>query len=95
MRDFSSKCNPRLNNAKLTNQEKEKAKKVWGYRAKCVRLLSAVLKKPTNTVDKWGSRFEKMPKDLESTLFYVDSIRLLIKTMPQDILYLYLERNKI
>jgi hypothetical protein len=80
---------------KLTEQEKEKAKKVWGYRAKCVRLLSAVLKKPTNTVDKWGSRFEKMPKDMESTLFYVDSIRIQIKTMPQDILYLYLERNQI
>ena len=28
---------------KLTNQEKEKAKKVWGYRAKCVRLLGAGL----------------------------------------------------
>ncbi len=80
---------------KLTKFEKEKAKKVWGYRAKCVRLLSAVLKKPTNTVDKWGSRFEKMPKDLESSLFYADSIRLLIKTMPQDLLYLYLSKNQI
>ena len=80
---------------KLTQREKEEAKKVWGHRAKCVRLLSAVLNKPTNTVDKWGSRFEKMPKDLESSLFYADSIRLLIKTMPQDLLYLYLEKNKI
>ncbi len=80
---------------KLTKEEKEKVKKVWGYRAKCVRLLSAVLKKPTNTVDKWGSQFKKMPKDMESTLFYADSIRLLIKTMPQDLLSLYLERNQI
>jgi hypothetical protein len=80
---------------KLTEFEKEKAKKTWGYRAKCVRLLSAVLNKPTNTVDKWGSRFEKMPKDLESSLFYADSIRLLIKTMPQDLLYLYLEKNQL
>ncbi len=79
----------------LTKEEREKAKKIWGYRAKCVRLLSAVLKKPTNTVDKWGSRFEKMPKDLESTLFYADSIRLQIQTMPQDLLELYLERNQI
>ena len=79
----------------LTKEEREKAKKVWGYRAKCVRLLSAVLKKPTNTVDKWGSRFEKMPKDMESSLFYADSIRLLIKTMPQDLLHLYLSKNQI
>ena len=38
---------------------------------------------------------EKMPKDMESTLFYADSMRLQIKTMPQDLLYLYLERKKI
>ena len=91
--DANTFCERWFDMDKLTEQSKEKAKNVRGYRAKCVRLLSAVLKKPTNTVDKWGSRFEKMPKDLESTLFYVDSIRLLIKTIPQDILSLYLERK--
>ena len=79
---------------KLTDSEKKPAKSAWGYRAKCVRLLSAVLSKPENTVDKWGSRFERMPKDLESTLTYADSIRLQIKDLPQNLLDLYLERMK-
>ena len=78
----------------LTNAEKEKAKNAWGYRAKCVRLLSSVLRKPENTVDKWGSRFERMPKDLESALIYADSIRLQIQDLPRNLLNLYLERTE-
>lgn len=78
----------------LSDDQTEKAKNAWGYRAGCVRLLSAVLRKPEKTVGSWGARFEKMPKDLETTLAYADSIRQQIQASHPDLLKLYLEREK-
>lgn len=76
---------------KLSEAEREAAKNVRGYRAKCVRLLSKVLGKPENTVDKWGARFEQMPADYEQTLSYADAIRIMLQNIPEELIHLFLE----
>lgn len=71
---------------------KEEAKRVRGYRAKCVRLLSTVLQKEEKTVNNWGPRFENMPPDFEVALAFVDAIRLQITSLPEDLVNLFMER---
>lgn len=76
---------------RLPESDRDAEKSVRGYRAKCVRLLSKVLSKPENTVDKWGSRFENMPADYEQTLSYADAIRVMLQSVPEELIHLFLE----
>jgi hypothetical protein len=77
----------------LKPEEKEQRKQERGYRAKCVRILSAVLKKPEKTVNNWGSRFEGMPEDYQATLAYADALRVQLKAAPHELLELFLEQR--
>ncbi|MGB7440574.1 MAG: hypothetical protein WA919_05865 [Coleofasciculaceae cyanobacterium] len=78
----------------LEPEQRERKKKERGYRAKCARVLSTVLKKPYRTVDSWGSRFEGMPEDSKATLAYADALRVQLKAAPDELLYLFLEQHK-
>lgn len=77
----------------LKPEEKERIKNERGYRAKCARVLTTVLKKPYRTVDSWGSRFEVMPEDCQATLAYADALRVQLKAAPDELLDLYLEQR--
>ncbi len=50
-----------------------------GYRAKCVKLLAQVIGLEVNTVERWGSNFERMPDQYRSTLSYADTLRQIIQ----------------
>ena len=77
----------------LEPEEKERIKQERGYRAKCARVLSTVLKKPYGTVDSWGSRFDGMPEDCKATLVYADALRVQLKAAPEEFLDLFLEQQ--
>ncbi len=77
----------------LEPEEREQRKQERGYRARCVRILSAVLKKPEKTVGNWGSRFEGMPEDYQATLAYADALRVQLKAAPDELLDLFLEQR--
>lgn len=77
----------------LEPEERERRKQERGYRAKCARVLSVVLKKPYKTVDSWGSRFETMPEDAQATLAYADALRVQLKAAPNELLDLFLEQR--
>ncbi len=78
---------------KLEPEEKEQIKRERGYRARCVRILSAVLRKPEKTISNWGSRFEAMPEDYQVTLIYADALRVQLQASPDRLLSLFLERR--
>lgn len=59
----------------LPAEQREQAKGRWGYRAKCVRLLTVVLETKESTVDSWGERFQRMPDHYRIALKYADAIR--------------------
>lgn len=59
----------------LSNEERSKARSKHGYRAKCVRLIAAVLRVEESTVNSWGARFERMPEHYQTSLAYADVIR--------------------
>ena len=75
----------------LEPEEKEQIKRERGYRARCVRILSAVLRKPEKTISNWGSRFEAMPEDYQVTLIYADALRVQLQASPERLLSLFLE----
>jgi hypothetical protein len=77
----------------LEPEQREQKKRERGYRAKCVRILSAVLKKPEKTVSNWGSQFEMMPEDVKATLTYADALRVQLKAAPDELLELFLEQR--
>jgi hypothetical protein len=77
----------------LEPEEREQVKQERGYRARCVRILSAVLRKPEKTISNWGSRFEAMPEDYEVTLTYADALRVQLQASPDRLLSLFLERR--
>lgn len=77
----------------LEPEEKEQIKRERGYRARCVRILSAVLRKPEKTISNWGSRFEAMPEDYQVTLIYADALRVQLQASPDRLLSLFLERR--
>jgi hypothetical protein len=77
----------------LAPEVKERQKQERGYRAKCARVLSTVLKKPYRTVDSWGARFEGMPDDSKATLAYADALRVQLKAAPDELLDLFLEQR--
>lgn len=77
----------------LEAKEREQVKQERGYRARCVRVLSAVLKKPQKTVGNWGSKFEVMPEDYKVTLAYADALRVQLKAAPDELVSLYLEQR--
>lgn len=64
----------------LSEAERVQAKSKYGYRAKCVRLLSAVLRVKESTVNSWGDTFERMPEHYKVALTYADGIRQTIST---------------
>lgn len=58
-----------------------------GYRAKCVQLLSRILKVKSETVNqKWGSGidFAAMPPQYEVTLTYADTLRSIFITVNRN-----------
>lgn len=72
-------------------------KESWGYRAKCVKLLSKVLGIRDSVIsNQWGPgyTFEKMPPQHEVTLQYADIVRQMIQASAEapDILDAVLER---
>jgi hypothetical protein len=77
----------------LELEERERVKQERGYRARCVRVLSSVLKKPQKTVGNWGSKFEGMPEDYRATLAYADALRIQLKAAPDELLDLFLEQR--
>jgi hypothetical protein len=77
----------------LEPEEREQKKQERGYRARSVRILSAVLKKPEKTISNWGSRFEGMPEDYRATLAYADALRVQLKAAPDELLDLFLEQR--
>ena len=77
----------------LQPEQREQRKQQRGYKAKCVRILSAVLKKPAKTISNWGSRFEGMPEDYQATLAYADALRVQLKAAPDELLDLFLEQR--
>lgn len=78
---------------RLDPDKREQIKQERGYRAKCVRILSAILKKPQKTVSNWGSRFEAMPEDYQPTLAYADALRIQLNAAPDELLELFLEQR--
>lgn len=77
----------------LEPEERERIKRERGYKARCVRILSSVLKKPEKTISNWGSRFEGMPEDYKVTLAYADALRVQLKASPDELLNLFLEQR--
>ena len=73
------------------NEEPER-----GYRAKCVKLLAQVIGLEVNTVERWGSNFERMPDQYRSTLSYADTLRQIIQAASgqRSLLDAVLERLK-
>lgn len=58
-----------------------------GYRAKCVQLLSRILKVQAETISqKWGSGidFDGMPPQYEVTLAYADTLRSILITVNKN-----------
>ncbi len=78
----------------FSTEEREEAKRQRGYRAKCKRLLAAVLHKPETTVDSWGADFERMPDDCKITLSYIDAFRMQLKSAPKEIVDAFIESYK-
>lgn len=74
-------------------EQRKQIKQERGYRARCVRVLSTVLKKPQKTVGNWGSKFEEMPTDYQATLAYADALRVQLKAAPDELLNLFLEQR--
>ncbi|MDY6784395.1 MAG: hypothetical protein SW833_17910 [Cyanobacteriota bacterium] len=77
----------------LKPPQKEQIKQERGYRARCVRILCAVLKKPHKTVDSWGAKFEKMPDDARTILAYADALRVQLKATPDEFLELFIQQR--
>lgn len=65
---------------RLSEADRNQAKVKWGYRAKCTRLLAAVLQLKEETVSAWGSTFERMPISHQVTLAYADVLRQITLT---------------
>ncbi len=86
-------CNRWFGLDHLSLEDREAVWQARGHRAKCVELLCEILKKGKTTVDKWGARFEQMPKDCEATLAYADAIRLQLNTAPEELLKLYIAQR--
>jgi len=80
---------------KLPPDERDLERQARGHRARCVELLCEILKKGKTTVDKWGARFEQMPKDCEATLAYADAIRLQLNAAPEELLNLYVQQRSL
>ena len=57
----------------------EYEQKERGFRAKCVKLLAQIIGLEVNTVERWGSNFDKMPDQYRSTLSYADTLRQIIQ----------------
>lgn len=51
--------------------------RVWGYRRRCVELLSRVIGLEQDTIERWGSGvdFDKMPSQYENTLAYAIALK--------------------
>lgn len=49
----------------------------WGYRARCVKLLASVLEISPDSVERWGSRFERMPRWARRQISYLDRLAVL------------------
>lgn len=43
-----------------------------GYRALCVKFLASILNVAPSSVERWGSRFERMPEWARRQLSYLD-----------------------
>lgn len=75
----------------LPDSDRLQARAKYGYRAKCVRLLSAVLRVKESTVTTWGENFERMPEHYKTALLYADVIRqTLSASNSRGLLELYL-----
>lgn len=65
----------------------EEDEQVYGYRAKCVKLLSQIIGVEPHTISsKWGAGidFEKMPEQYQRTLAYANSLREIYDNVSQD-----------
>lgn len=68
----------------LSDLDQLQARSKYGYRAKCVRLLSAVLRVKESTVTTWGEHFERMPDHYKPALLYADVLRQTLSASNQS-----------
>jgi hypothetical protein len=68
----------------LSDLDQLQARSKYGYRAKCVRLLSAVLRVKESTVTTWGENFERMPDHYKPALLYADVLRQTLSASNQS-----------